>query len=376
MGGRKRKKKEPSDPEKAADDTSVSGESTNNTDGHIEESARDKYETFRMAGYSRQYPEDGAGSISEYLVIIESEDPLRPIGERDMMSLGNSIKSNNKGVKRFKRINKYKIGAIFERPGLANLAVNNKTFLKDLKIKATIPAAFTEVTGVIKNVPKYMSNKDIYKAISSSKDIVSVRRFMRRAKQDEGPNEYIPTPSVSITFACPTLPDTVDINSWLFEVSPYIPPVTQCLRCLRYDHIGKYCKNAQRCSICGEDHSYKTCVKEPKDATCVNCNGNHLAISGDCPLKKKKIQDNKNKTEKAPFASLFDQKSFPPLKSNNNPKSDIENLLKSPEFMNLLVQSIVKIVTSQSQSKENICSKNIKSILIETFSNKTKTQTK
>lgn len=374
MGGKKRRKKGLGGPGEPDDNASVSGESANN-DGNEEPAA--KYEQFRMAGYSRQYPEDGAGSISEYLVILESEDPLRPIGERDMMSLGNSIKSNNKGVKRFKRINKYKIGAIFERPGLANLAVNNKTFLKDLRIKATIPAAFTEVTGVIKNVPKYMSNKDIYNAISSSKDIVSVRRFMRRAKQDEGPNpnEYVPTPSVSITFACPTLPDTVDINSWLFEVSPYIPPVTQCLKCLRYDHIGKYCKNAQRCSICGEEHSYKTCIKEAKDATCVNCNGNHLSISGDCPLKKKKIQDNKNKTQKAPFASLFDQKSFPPLKSNNNPKNDIENLLNSPEFMNLLVQSIIKIVTNQSQSKENICSKNIKSILIETFS-KTKTQTK
>ncbi|KAM3955326.1 LOW QUALITY PROTEIN: uncharacterized protein ACR2FA_010776 [Aphomia sociella] len=184
----------------------------------------------------------------------------------------------------------YKIGAIFERPGLAKLALNNIKAQKDLHLKATIPAILTEITGVIKNLPTYMSNKTIHNGISSSRDVVSVRRFKRRGCDEDGNVCFLPTQSVAITFACPTLPMKVDINSWYIEVSPYTPPVsTQCLKCLRYGHIAKYCKNTQRCSICGEAHHYKECNKETTEA--VHCSGDHIAISTECPIKKKKKQE-------------------------------------------------------------------------------------
>lgn len=294
MGGRKHKrhKVEETVPEDGRRDSTSDVEDSG-------EEEMDKYSVFKIENYIRQYPEDGGNF--EYLVIYESADEKTPIGERDLMALGSSLKQKNKGIKRLKRINKIKIAAIFERPGLANAALNNTKALKELRIKATIPAKLTETTGVITNVPAYMSNKNIYNGISSSRDVVSVRRFMRRVRDDDGNSCLVPTQSVAIMFACPTLPDNIDINSWYFEVRPYTPPVSQCLRCLRFGHIGKFCKNKQRCSICGEDHHYKECTKNIVDAKCVHCEGNHIAISPTCPVKKQKNQENKIKTHNATY---------------------------------------------------------------------------
>ncbi|KAI5641277.1 hypothetical protein NE865_01442 [Phthorimaea operculella] len=175
----------------------------------------DKYKPYKTENYIRQYPEDG-GEF-EYIVIYESADDKTPIGERDLMGLGSALKLSNKGIKQLKRINRYKIAVIFERPGLANAALNNVKSQRELKLRATIPARLTEVTGVITNVPTYMSNKKIYDGISSCRNVVSVRRFMRRSKDDEGNSCLVPTQAVSITFASAVLPDYVDINSWYFK---------------------------------------------------------------------------------------------------------------------------------------------------------------
>ncbi|XP_026333676.1 uncharacterized protein LOC113240557 [Hyposmocoma kahamanoa] len=278
MGKRKRKKGKDGEEESRqntdSDNDSISSTST----------AANKYEPFRVLNYTRSYPENGGNF--EYIVFFESTDPGKPIGDRDMMGMSTSLKRYNKGVKQLVRINKYKIGVIFERASFANAALTNTKYLDSYKMKATIPAGATEVTGVISHVPINLSNQEIYDTISSTKHIVQIRRFMRRNKVDND-FQITPTLTVSITFSCPVLPESIDLNSWRFDVKPYIPPVKQCLRCLRYGHIGKFCKNSERCSVCGGNHNFKTCTIDTKDATCLHCQGRHIAISKECPVKYK-----------------------------------------------------------------------------------------
>lgn len=88
-----------------------------------DDSANYRYKPFKIENHSCQYPEDGGNF--EYLVIYESNDSSKPIGDRDLMSLGAVLKRQHKGIKRFKPIYRYKIAVIFERPGLANMALNN-----------------------------------------------------------------------------------------------------------------------------------------------------------------------------------------------------------------------------------------------------------
>ncbi|KAL4709569.1 hypothetical protein ACJJTC_007300 [Scirpophaga incertulas] len=144
--------------------------------------------------------------------------PNYPISNRDMMGLANCLKRYNKGVKQGKRstlrrVNKYKIGVVFERPGLANAALQNKKFLEAYNLTVSIPAAASEVTGVITHVPTELSNEQIYSALTSTNNIVSIRRFIRRSRTDNGENKLEPTKTVSITFSCPVLPESVDHNN-------------------------------------------------------------------------------------------------------------------------------------------------------------------
>ncbi|CAH0404062.1 unnamed protein product [Chilo suppressalis] len=107
-----------------------------------DENETDKYKPYKIENYCRQYPEDGGNF--EYLVIYESTTESKPIGDRDLMSLGTVLKRHNKGIKRLKRINGYKVAAIIERPGLANMALNNTKSLSELQIKCNIPATLTD----------------------------------------------------------------------------------------------------------------------------------------------------------------------------------------------------------------------------------------
>lgn len=76
--------------------------------------------------------------------------------------------------------------------------------------------------------------------------------------------------------------------------------VTQCYRCLGFNHTSRTCCFKERCIKCGENHENKECVKE--EPRCANCTGAHLANSPQCPilireaekrLKAKTVQANR-----------------------------------------------------------------------------------
>ncbi|KAM3956543.1 uncharacterized protein ACR2FA_009451 [Aphomia sociella] len=368
LGRKRRKKKESSggdDSHRDSDD----GSSIKSVESTVCD--QDKYNAFRIPNYTRYYPEDGGNF--EYIVFLESSDFDTPIGNRDIMSLANSLKRYNKGIKQLQRLIKFKIGVIFERPGLANAALNNRKFLDAHKLKASIPASATEVTGVIKHVPIDMTNKQIYSALTSTKNIISIRRFMRRVKDDHGVINLQPTKTVSITFSCPVLPESVDLNSWRFEVSQYVPPVKQCLRCLRYGHIGKFCKNSERCSICSGPHNFRNCTISPTEACCYHCQGKHIAISSECPVKKEKIRLNKEKLQPKSYIDILNEKAFPSLgkKSLNlSPSDQLISLLDSDSILNMLVESYVKLITLNTTKDTSICTQSIKDVLLETIKQK------
>ena len=99
------------------------------------------------------------------------------------------------------------------------------------------------------------------------------------------------------------------------ETRPYIPNPQRCFQCQKFGHIKNSCKGKAVCAWCGEEgHNLDDCQNEPK---CVNCQGDHVAISRDCPKWKieKDIVTLKY-TEKISFADAGKrlQPSFDPSK--------------------------------------------------------------
>lgn len=353
--GRKKPKKRKSDESVESPDPSTDQETESDTED------QDKYLPYRARNYSRKYP-DNLGNV-EYIVFLSHLDE-RPISEGTRMAISKNTQ-RVAGIKHMRIMNKFKVGVVFDNANNANMFLSNSKFMDDLKLTPTIPAGATEVTGVLTRVPVDMSNYKIFSLIASTRNIIQVRRFMRRVKSDDGRVKQEPTQTVAVTFASTELPDYVYLDRWRHEVKPYIPPVKQCLKCLRYGHISKFCKNSARCSICGDAHSFKECTVQSENAKCCNCQGNHIAISSLCPVKKQKQTETQLKAKTIPYSELFNEKNFPHL----NPEKVYANFMNSDHFMNLLVKSVVKIM-SLNKNKENISTNNIKNILKETFTDK------
>lgn len=66
------------------------------------------------------------------------------------------------------------------------------------------------------------------------------------------------------------------------------PP--QCHRCLGFNHSSEHCHRNLRCLRCGESHKKEVCTRSREETpTCANCNGQHIACYGGCPVRKKVI---------------------------------------------------------------------------------------
>lgn len=291
--------------------------------------------------YTRLYPENSLNT--EFKVFAQSNGTDR-LGNKSPIYLNHIFSNDVKGVVAIHRVNANKIAVVFKQFNTANNFLTNTAFLNKYNLKAFIPAAQIEKTGIIRYVPTNISNKELYTKLSSHFEIVSVKRFMKKVN-----NKKTPLQTVSITFLSNTLPDTVQYDLFSYRVFDYVPPLQQCYRCMKFNHSAKICNGRQRCSCCGGDHIYKECPR-PNDLCCANCSGPHLAISRECPIKMKKIEEKKNKITYASIANTKSDTNFPPLPAKmvrqNVNKPLVNNVIKPP-VLNVNKQNIVQNTSKQ-----------------------------
>ncbi|KAJ0169460.1 hypothetical protein K1T71_005583 [Dendrolimus kikuchii] len=288
--------------------------------------------------YKRLYPENS--TQVEFKVFVQGLRSEK-IGNKSPIYLNHIFSSSPeiKGVASIHRVNANKIVLIFKQYNTANNFLNNTDFLQRHNIKAFIPAAQIEKTGIIRFVPANISNKDLYTKLSSRFEIIAIRRFIKKVN-----NQRVPLQTVSITFLSNVLPDTVQYDLFSYRVFDYVPPLQQCYRCLKFNHSAKICNGKQRCSCCGGEHIYRECDR-PNDLCCANCSGPHLAISKLCPIKMKKIEEKKNKITYATVANtkkVTNDFDFPPLPMTNKPAKSMHK----PSLVNHVNTSVNNVNTS------------------------------
>lgn len=330
----------------------------------------DKYKIYFKTNYTRLFLENDSAN---YTVYVESKEKEK-LGNKNPIKLTGLLNENVKGITCVSRINAYKIGVNFQKAADANSFIKLDNFLSKHKFRAFIPAHLVEKVGVIKFVPTDLSNEDIYKNISSDAEIISIKRFMKR----NADKKLMPMSSVAITFSTTTLPRYVYLNLFRCEVQTYISPLIQCFKCFKFNHSAKVCRSKQMCSYCAGDHHYKECVSDI--LVCINCGGGHLAVSRDCPIKRKKIELKRADISKqnSTFASVANNdKNFPPLKTkekpivNNNSNSfnKKDNIIMNKEqianndiILNAIVRSLVTLANSSND--DNITINKIKEIFL------------
>ena len=80
------------------------------------------------------------------------------------------------------------------------------------------------------------------------------------------------------------IPKGINIGYLKRETRPYIPNPQRCFQCQKFGHTKNSCQSKALRAGCGEEgHNLDDCQNEPK---CMNCQGDHVAISRDCPKWK------------------------------------------------------------------------------------------
>lgn len=311
----------------------------------VEEPIRqDKYRQYNKPNYIRTFSEN---SLTEYLVFVENTKGDK-LGNRNPITLSMLFKSHVKGIKCVKRINANKIGVTFAHANTANDFLRNDQFLSQADLKAYIPARAVEKIGVIRYVPISISNEELYNKLSSIHEIVSVRRFCRKVNGEIKPYE-----SVSLTFITNNLPEFVYCDLWAYRVHEYVSPLLQCFKCFKFNHNAKYCRSTQKCSICSEEHHFSTCTN-PNITKCLNCGGQHLAISKLCPVKIQKTLEKRNKTS---YSNIM--RSTPNNITFNNYNNDFPTLKKKQSTPTIksdktLTPNTSNITTSKTDNEKEI----------------------
>lgn len=328
----------------------------------------DVFIPFFKPGYLRLYPEHCTNT--DFKVFVESQDQQVKLGNKSPVYLNHIFTSEVKGVVALHRVNANKIAVVFKQYNTANNFITNTDFLTKHNLKAHIPAAQIEKTGIIRYVPTNISNKDLYTKLSSIYEIISVRRFTKKVGQST-----VGLETVSITFLSNVLPDNIQYDLFSFRVFEYVPPLQQCFRCFKFNHPAKICNGKQRCSICAGEHNFRDCDKK-ENLCCVNCSGPHLAISKSCPIKMKKILEKKGNITYASVANTITTSDFPSLPTQSSSivktlpsiNQSVHKLNKNVKIVNNVNKTVPEPNLNQTQLKAQIANnKNILMAMVQTL---------
>lgn len=221
----------------------------------------------------------------------------------------------------------------------ANSLINNPV-LKVKNFVAYIPTFNVSRQGIIRNVSLDISEEEFIRELESPFELAAYRRLNRKNPNIISPDtpNYIPSKTLTLTFRGQSLPKYIFLYHVRYEVSPFVPRVTFCTRCLRIGHVKSQCKGFPRCAHCTskahEDNS--DCPDNKLPPTCANCKGAHLSSDPRCPelLSHKQVR-NLAASKNIPFAEAkriirnnnghvvhnpqFDFSNFPELNDSPTP---------------------------------------------------------
>lgn len=275
-----------------------------------------------------KYTKDDVGP---FMVYIESNmTPNNRIGKYNSLKIARDIfnlqlndikKINNKGTNR--------IAVEFVDYESANNFLANKK-LKDKGYKLFIPFNFVTCKGLIRGIDLDIDTEDIVKFSSGRRCSVLSARRMNRKVTVEDRVEYKPTGTILLTFKGVVLPRYISIYGLEYNVSLYIPPVTQCFNCYLFGHTKQNCKGKAKCVNCADikHDNAESCILK-----CMYCKEKHRATYTKCPeyIRQKNIKYimayenltyfDANKACPKNYAPtegyVFNPSSFPSLKKDN-----------------------------------------------------------
>lgn len=270
-----------------------------------------------------------------YFVYVEHLD--KNIGRLFPIRVGHYLFGNEQfstNILDIKSVGLNRVKVIFKSYIVANLLVNHEIILKNNLI-AYIPKYYTHKKGIIRMVDTYFSEEYLKDAIKSNIEVVEVQRMKRRVVKADGQVEFADRQIIIVTFLGNSLPQSLQINLVNFKVEPYIHPVVQCFKCLRFGHTSKLCKGNSRCKKCAKTHDQNEACDNDL-FFCIHCKSEeHSSVSKKCPVyiqqyNIKKVMATENTSFKE-AETLVKNPSYAKVVTNNS-FSVLNNLSNFPEL--------------------------------------------
>ncbi|CAH2094223.1 unnamed protein product [Euphydryas editha] len=217
-------------------------------------------------------------------ISVTSKEPLPK-----QFAFARLLKNNNiLNILKIKYINAYKLIIQFEDESMLTKFLECEEIKnKSWNLQRTLEVGISY--GIIKNVELELSEPEVFDSITSTAELIAVKRLNRRT--DDG-TQWTPSETIRLCFKGSSLPAFVYVYGVRTRIETYTFPVTQCSFCWRYGHPRKVCpKKKQVCVKCTKDHGNCEIVED--QFVCVNCRGNHMSLSSNCPvkIKERKIRE-------------------------------------------------------------------------------------
>lgn len=168
-------------------------------------------------------------------------------------------------------------------------------------------------TCIIKGIPKRYTEEDLLDYLRPQ-GVLHVRRIVRRTGSSVDDWKTTPSDAVVLSFAPNTeRPTTINLGFTRHATADYTETPPRCLKCQRFGHVAKFCKEDQRCKRRAGPHDFKQCKA---NFTCANCGADHPASFSGCPFRVSALHRKKAFIEgpRSPPSQLApDSDSFPPL---------------------------------------------------------------
>ncbi|XP_055605005.1 uncharacterized protein LOC129753232 [Uranotaenia lowii] len=224
-------------------------------------------------------PKDNGGRF----LIVTRTDEKKDMTELNPFWIKKCIDNISKGI----QISRFKQGTLLLKTlnrQQAEKVLKATTFCEGVNIKVTEHESMNISKGTIfcPDLNK-MKDEEILEWLVDS-NVKEVKRIQR--KNSGGKLED--TGSFILTFNLSYLPRTIDCGFYNCTVRMYVPNPMRCTVCLRFGHKKDSCKSNRICAACADLFHDKTPCQHP--TTCVNCRGEHNALSRACPIYQDELE--------------------------------------------------------------------------------------